>query len=235
MKRDLAEKKRSDGVTERHQDNPEFKNRRYNLNESTEFVPSVLRGLWQDPAVKTALMRKLYLEPPAEMVSQLRIHEEFEYVFTAADRFQNIHIDIPPKYMSFVFYVPERTLTADEEEKNATILYDHDLKPRYAAKYRDNSLCIFVPHFTSYHGFSSTIPRDALVMFYVNPDELASWQSLRQDDKDQPPFNGLLDSIEAKLLRYPLKQFGANKNLIAEQRRMSRVNAPRGRVLRDLT
>ena len=139
----------------------------------------------------------------------MSIHSEFEFFFTKAGRFQNIHIDIPPKFMSFVFYVPEFPVPAAEEERNATILYDKSLTAHYPARFRANSVCVFVPHFYSYHGFSSTIDRDVLVMFYVNPDELRKWQELRREKNEEPPFTGLLDAVEAKLRLHPLIEFGA--------------------------
>jgi hypothetical protein len=92
-----------------------------------------------------SLLSKFYIAPKQEFCSLLCIHEEFEYIFTAAGRFQNIHVDIPPKYLSFVFYIPECEVTSDEAEKNATILYDRNLTPQHKARFQANSVCVFAP------------------------------------------------------------------------------------------
>jgi len=233
IRRHMLSFKTGDNVQDRIQDNPAFKNRRFNLVSNTDDVVEHVRGIFSDPSVKQALLQKFFRSPPRELLRSLTIHEEFEYIFTEARRFQNIHIDIPPKFMSFVFYIPERPVDPFEEERNATILYDKSLKPHYHARYVANSVCIFAPHFCSYHGFDSTIPRDVLVMFYIHPAEFRKWRELRQKKKDEPPFTGLLDSIESKLRRYSLIEFGDDDARLLKERRECRVNAPQGRVLRD--
>lgn len=228
----LQRHKYGSAVIERNQDNPSFKNRRYNLERDQGVVARTLHAVFSDREVKQALLRKFYLRPTADLCAALRIHEEFEYVYTPAGKFQNIHVDIPPKFMSFVFYIPEREASEEEELHNATILYDRNLNPNYRARFRANSVCVFVPHFASYHGFSSTMERDALVMFYVDPAELDTWNQLRAEDGDSPPFAGIRDAIEAKLLRHPLIEFGADPERVAAEKATCLVNAPQGRVMR---
>ena len=223
--------KHGDNLQDRHQDNPAFLNKRYNLLANSDEVVNCFRAVFSDADVKHALLKKFYITPSRELIDSLVIHEEFEYFFTKAGRFQNIHVDIPPKFMSFVFYIPEHPVPAEEEERNATILYDKSLTPHYPARFRANSVGMFVPHFYSYHGFSSTIDRDVLVMFYVNGEELQGWRNMRQQKKDEPPFTGLLDAVESKLRRYPLIEFGADEQRLLAERGACRVNAPQGRVI----
>jgi hypothetical protein len=223
--------KHSDKVHDRHQDNPAFMNKRYNLAESTDDVVQCIRGIFSDPEVKQALLKKFYISPTRELADALEIHTEFEYTFTKGRRFQNIHVDIPPKFVSFVFYIPEHPVAPEEEERNATILYDKELKPHYAARFRANSVCSFVPHFYSYHGFASTIDRDVLVMFYVNGEYMRKWYQARAQAKDEPPFNVLRDAIEEKLRAYPLKEFEGSEARILAEREACLVNAPLGRIL----
>ncbi len=90
---------------------------------------------------------------------------------------------------------------------------------------------MFAPHFHSYHGFSSTIDRDVMVMFYVDPDAVQRWRDIRQQRPEAPPFNDLLDEIEAKLRAHPLIEFGADEGRLLAERAACRVNAPQGRVL----
>jgi hypothetical protein len=222
--------KNSDEVQERHQDNPDFVNERYNVFHSTEAVVDRVRAIFSDPEVKRRLLGKFYVSPSPALIESLSIHDEFEYVFTKAGRFQNIHIDIPPKYLSFVFYIPLVDVSPQEEERNATILYDKTLKPHYRARFTSNSVCVFVPHFHSYHGFSSTIDRDVLVMFYVNPDQLRSWQAMRAAREEAPPYTDLLDSVESKLRLHPLIEFASGEQRLLAERAACLVNAPQGRV-----
>ena len=53
-------------------------------------------------------------------------------------------LPVPPmsKVMSFVFYLPDHEVSDEEEQRNATVLYDRDLKPVYGARFRRNSVCI---------------------------------------------------------------------------------------------
>ena len=225
--------KYGDGVQDRPQDNPAFVNQRYNLFTSTDDVVECIRAVFSSPDVKQALLEKFYFAPLQALANSLSIHDEFEYIFTKAAWFQNIHVDIPPKFISFVFYIPAHVVSPAEEERNATILYDKSLVPHFQARFRPNSVCIFVPHFYTYHGFSSTIDRDVLVMFYVNREELQSWQLLRRQEEEQPPFADLLDAIERKLRSYPLKEFGGTERRLLVERSECLVNAPQGRVLRS--
>ncbi len=219
---------------DRHQDNPRFKTGRFNLVDCDEAVISTFRAAFADPEVMTAVMARFFLDPRPIVGDGLTIHNEFEYTFTRAGRFQNIHVDIPPKYLSFVFYIPERA-TGDEAEElaNATILYDENLQPRRCARFRRNSVCIFAPHYTTYHGFASTMDRDVLVMFYVHPGELAAWRAMRLSRGDEAPFTGVRDLIEDKLRRHPLIEFGQDDAALRGAREACRINAPQGRVLPD--
>lgn len=223
--------KGTDKMQPRAQDNAKFVNRRYNLVESGDQLILQLRAIFQDEVVKKALFSKFYLFPENMDHENVVIHKEFEYVFCEADRFQNMHIDIPPKIMSFVFYIPESKVSEDQEKKNATILYDKNLKPQYGARFRKNSVCIFVPHFYSYHGFSSTMERDVLVMFYVNRKIMNNWK--KNTKNESPPFTELLDIAEEKIRAYPLIEYGDDLDRIKAERNECRINAPNGRVMVD--
>ena len=222
--------KNGPNIQERHQDSGEYVNQRLNLFESTEPVIDRFRAIFSSPSVKLRLLQKFYDSPSEQLEKSLEIHEEFEFVFTKAGRFQNIHIDIPPKFLSFVFYIPDGPVSPEEEERNATILYGRDLMPRYQARYKENSVCIFAPHFYSYHGFSSTIQRDALVMFYISQAERENWAQAR--NKDTPPYAGLKDAIEQKLRTYPLLEYRDGEPKLIAEREDCKVNAPKGRVIR---
>ncbi len=218
---------------DRHQDNPQFLTARFNLVGCDDEVIRAFRTAFSDRQVISALAAKFFLDPGAVVESGLTIHDEFEYTFTRAGRFQNIHVDIPPKFLSFVFYIPEHEgLTGEQELQNATILYGGDLEPRHGARFRRNSVCIFAPHFQTYHGFASTMDRDVLVMFYVNPPELDRWQRMRAEGGDVAPFEGIRELIADKLRRHPPIELGRDEAALERQRRACRINAPQGRVLR---
>ena len=216
----------------RLQDNPEFTNRRFNLIGSQDEVIAQFHALWSDQEVKAAAFRKFYLDSCIkDLARDAVIHEEFEYTFSLPARFQNIHVDIPPKVLSFVFYLPDGQVDEETEKKNATILYDKELVPRYSARFRRNSVCLFAAHYYSYHGFSSTIERDALVMFLVVPSEMERWRRLRTNE--DKPFDGILTAISEKMQRYPLLEYGTDPAIRDAERNACRINAPKGRVLVD--
>lgn len=232
LRENMLSYKHSDKVQDRLQDNKDFVNQRYNLVDSPDLVIQQFHAIFSDPEIKTAILSKYYIEATPDLINGTRIHDEFEYVFCAADRFQNIHVDIPPKVASFVFYIPEREdITEEEEIQNATILYDRDLKPKYGARFRPNSVCSFVSHFYSYHGFASKTERDVLVMFYIHKGEYEHWKKARSNDK--PPYTGVLDAIEAKVKRLPLIEYGTDPERIAAERAACQINAPKGRIMLD--
>jgi hypothetical protein len=217
----------------RLQDNKAFTNDRYSLVDNDDIETRYLHGLFSDHEIKHGLLKKFYLEPDSSLARMLRIHEEFEYVYTARDRFQNLHVDIPAKFLSLVFYFPDRKLSEEEQRLNATILYDKDLKPHYQARYSENSVCIFAPHFHTYHGFSTTIDRTALVMFYVDSELIEKHLRIVREAKPARRLEAFKDTVQSKLEAYPLLEYGAGHGRIIAERMQCRVNAPRGRVIRD--
>ena len=220
-------------IQDRLQDNPSFINKRFNLQNDQDEPVASIRALFSDREIMRALLAKFYVDPSDVLIDALHIHKEFEFFFTTAGRFQNIHIDIPPKFLSFVFYIPERETDPADALRNGTILYDKNLQPHYKARFAANSACVFAPHFSTYHGFASTIDRDVLVMFYINRDALETWRAIRRDVGDVAPFTGLLDAVEDKVTAHPLIEFAGDGGRLAAERSACRVNAPDGRVLRD--
>jgi len=135
--------------------------------------------------------------------------------------------------VSFVFYIPESDeLKDDDTLKNSTVLYDKNLNPCYKAKYIPNSVCIFAPHFYSYHGFDTTIERTALVMFYINEklfDEYAEnvakiHRKLGFDRK----FLSFKTNICDKLTKFPLLEY--RDKSITDEMRNCKINGENGRV-----
>ena len=231
LKEYMHARKTPEDMSDRLQDNPGFVNRRYNLVADGNPAIRILRETFSDPEVKSAFLSGFYSECDERLLSALEIHKEFEFVYCEPGRFQNIHVDIPPKFMSFVFYFPDTELGTDDELKNATILYDRNLEPRYGARFIRNSVCVFVPHFYSYHGFSTTVDRDVLVMFYINGDELQRWDAAKAEDA--APFDVLKDATERKIRNFPLIEYGSDDEKIRRERNLCLVNAPRGRVIRS--
>ena len=219
---------------DRLQDNSAFVNRRYSLVSDVHPAIAMFRRLFSDPDVKQALLSHFYLTPDSCLVDDLSIHSEFEFTFTKAGRHQNIHVDIPPKFLSFVFYLPEEEFSRQDAEQNATLLYDRNLSPVPAAAYEANSACVFAPHFNSYHGFSSTRYRDVLVMFYISQEYLEKWWDMNRAETEQPPYTAIRDLIEAKLRDHTLVEFGRSENRILSERAGCLINAPLGRVMQGL-
>ena len=217
----------------RFQDNPAYTNSRFNLVGHPSETIRVIEEVFSDTEIKIALLSPFYLSATESLADCLRVHDEFELTFTQPDRFQRIHVDIPPKYISMVFYLPNKGLTHDEKISNATVLYDKALHPTFVAEYSANSLFAFAPHFYSYHGFSTTIARPAMVLFYVNRLELKTWNENVRAGRDKPPFGFIKDSIARKLEQHPLREYGDDVRRIIDERERCRINAPLGRVLRE--
>ena len=226
----MLEKKYGSQTQERRQDSALFVNTRFNLVGSEDEAVVLFRAIFEDERVKERLFALFYVDPQT-VANACVIHKEFEFFFTKADRFQNIHVDIPPKCLSFVFYLPETEVDPEMAQRNATVLYDEELEPHYRASFKPNSVCVFAPHFSSYHGFSSTIDRDVLVMFYVDNELMQEWREVRRTTGDVSPFDGVRDAIHRKLTLYPQKAFPTVAAL-EDQRRACLVNAPDGRVMR---
>lgn len=219
-------------LLDRPQDSELFVNKRFSLVGNTDVETQYIHALFSDTDIKMAFLRKFFLDVDATFAESLKIHEEFEYMYTAAGRFQNIHVDIPPKFISFVFYFPEREVNPEEEERNATVIYDRELEARYAARYRPNSVCVFAPHFHSYHGFSSTIDREVLVMFYISPNEMKRWQEIRGAEEAEP-YDAIRIAIDEKIERHPMIEFGRDPMARQIAREACLINAPRGRIMKD--
>lgn len=223
-------------VQNRNQDSNKFTNRRYNFTDSNDEIILLFKQIFQDEDIKKAMFANFFINPSV-FLKNMKIHDkEFEVVFTEKDRFQNIHVDIPSKFVSLVFYLPEVstpfTLSKAEIDHNSTVLYDKSMTPIYSGKYKSNSVCIFAPHFYSYHGFATTIERTAIVLFYIDEKLLDEHDSkigkarLRRTEIDYKIFK---NNIFDKLNSYPLIEY-RDKNL-EDVMRDCKINAPNGRVL----
>ncbi len=218
----------------RGQDSKLYQNTRYNFSADASSLIAILRSVFADSDVKQAFLGKFYRTDLDALSDSLSIHEfEFEFTFTEPNRFQNIHLDIPPKYLSFVFYMPNETLGAEDERLNATVLYDKDAQPHHPAKYRGNSVALFAPHFYSAHGNSTTIERPAMVLFYINKKDLEEWNTMTRSEKDVAPYEEYKNFTQRKIERYPLIEYGDCSDKIKLERADCRANAPRARVLRS--
>jgi len=211
----------------RLQDNKSFVNNRYSIADSTDSTLKTFYNLFEDKDIKLALLKKFFTSPQKFINSISVFKEELEFVYTEGSKFQNIHVDIPSKYISTVFYFPDTILSEQEQLDNGTILYDKNMTPIKKSKYKPNSVCIFAQHFYSYHGFNTTIDRNSLVLFYVNNDTIRrDLQATTSSLKERTDFK---NSIFDKLTEHPLIEY-KNKNLRNEYN-MCKINGNKGRVL----
>jgi hypothetical protein len=220
--------KYSKNLGTRKYDNKSFINLRFNLEKKEEKCIEILYNLFMDLDIKLAFLQKFYNIPKntLENITNKLFVKEFEFVYTDIDKFQTIHVDIPAKFLSFVFYIPEITssLTTNDEYKNGTILYDENLNPIYKTKYKDNSISIFAPHFYSYHGFNTTIiNRNTLILFYYKNDLLF--------DHENSSIDNFKKNIKSKIINYPLLEY-QNIN-IDDIFHKSKINNPSGRIIKN--
>jgi hypothetical protein len=228
----MIEFRRNQDFQERRQDSALYVNRRRSLAKEEGVEVQYVIRLFSDRDVKRALLAKFYLDASDEFVDSLKIHrQEFEFTFTGPNLKQDVHVDIPAKFLSCVFYFPEVEPTAEEARLNGTVLYDKALRPAVITEYRPNSVGIFAPHFYSYHGFATTINRQALVLFYNNDRRRFGWLVAKLTDR--PPFKSLKSGIASKLAKHPLIEYGADRQVVEQEMSQCLVNAPQGRVKID--
>lgn len=218
-------------ILTRGQDNKSFTNNRYPIYNNTKYEElKTFINIFESKQVKNALLSKFYKEP-SKFLNNINIHRnECEFVYTPQNKFQNIHTDIPSKFLSLVFYFPSNeNLSEKEKYENGTILYDTELNPVQKAKFIPNSVCIFAPHLYSYHGFNTTIERTALVMFYIH-DILHKEheESLQQKRSTESKINVFKSQMLKKVQSFPLIEY-ESKNIL-ESFSNCKINAPLGRI-----
>lgn len=224
--------KETSATADRFQDNAAFTTRRLSLAEDPSPACRYLKALMSDQRTKAALLRKFYTQVDGDFVDAVTLHErEFEFTFCAPGWSQDVHVDIPSKYISIVLYFPDEGLSAEDWARNSTVLYSRVLEPTNAGAYRANAAAVFAPHLHTYHGFSTTCSRDALVMFLIDPVEKADWEAA-EPAREVAPFDLFRSFAAAKLRRRPMIEY-AERNLDI-QRAVDEclVNAPFGRVRR---
>jgi len=224
-------------VQNRNQDSNIFMNRRYNFTDSNDEIILLFKQIFEDADIKQALFSKFFVNS-STFLKNIKLHDkEFEVVFTEKNRFQNIHVDIPSKFLSLVFYLPEVStpfeLSESEIANNSTVLYDKSMNPVHSAKYKSNSVCVFAPHFYSYHGFATTIERTAIVLFYIDEKLLNEHDSkiaeVDRQKRKEIDFKTFKNNILLKLKEFPLIEY-KDENL-EEIMSDCKINAPNGRVL----
>ena len=232
LRRLMEQLKKSGTQADRRQDSPLYVTRRSPLYESANPHAMHLRRIFDDPDVIRAFLSRFYLQPD-DLVGRLSILDrEFEFTHSEPARFQNVHCDLPSKYLSFVIYFPQDGITEEQERDNATVLYDRDVNPVHAVRFRQNSSVCFASHFRSYHGFSTTISRDALVMFIVDRTLDDAWFAARPW-AETAPFPLWAERMTHKLRTSPMIEFGDDPDAIAAALATTHVNAAEGRVLVD--
>lgn len=213
-------------IQARHQDNKNFVNNKFSLTYSNDPDLKSFCELFSDKDIKLAFLQKFFVNPD-KFVNNISIFkEECEFVYTPSNKTQDIHVDIPSKYISLVFYLPDDILSEEEQYNNSTILYDSNMKPVKKAKYLPNSVCVFAQHFYSYHGFDTTVDRNALVMFYVNNTILN--EDLRATENTEFERKKFKDNILQKMKNHPLKEY-QGKDLMKIYNNC-KINANKGRV-----
>lgn len=208
----------------RTQDNPtNYINKKFEFNSVKDETIDLFKNIFESQDVKQSILTKFFVNP--EKINIQIFKDEIEFVYTSKNKFQNIHTDLPSKFLSLVFYFPDDVNLEEQQQlDNGTILYDKNLNIVKKAKFIPNSVCIFSSHFKSYHGFSTTIERTALVMFYINRDLYDKHQKTNNND-----VNIFKNNMLDKLTLYPMLEY-VNKNL-EKEKETSKINAPFGRVV----
>jgi hypothetical protein len=70
-------------------------------------------------------------------------------------------------------------------------------------------------------------------MFYVDSELIEKHLRIVREAKPARRLEAFKDTVQSKLEAYPLLEYGAGHGRIIAERMQCRVNAPRGRVIRD--
>lgn len=209
----------------RHQDSKEFINSNLPIFNDPDF--QIFREILGNKRFMKEILDRFYSKVTRNLLNNTNIHDkEFEFVYSRAGRFQNIHIDVPFKLLSFVLYFPETELSVEDQFKNGTVLYDKEMNPCHSARFKGNSLAIFAPHYYSYHGFHTSVDRMAMVCFYKNKE----WQV------DNSNNENIKSAVEKRILKTGLREYNdangeSDVNKIKRERKNCKINAPSGRVM----
>ena len=216
-------------TSNRLQDNKSFVNNKYSIIDSNDLVLQTFHKLFSDKEIIKSIFNKFFINT-LDFLNKISVYDyECEFVYTDANKFQSIHVDIPSKFVSMVFYFPDSVLSDEEQLKNGTVLYDDDIIPVYNSRYLPNSVCIFAPHLYSYHGFHTTIERNSLVLFYVHEDLIKDNLKAAPKTKSNIEIIDFKKSVVDKLKKYRLIEY-RDKNLDEESKK-SKINYNKGRVV----
>ena len=224
--------KYNENLQDRNWDNPNFINKKLSLKDINDYEIGVVRQVFDDNEIKSALMKKFYY---GHHIDEMDFNHDLQFVFTDENRFQRIHTDIPAQFISVNFYIPEDELTEQEELDNGTILYDKDLNPCKVSKFVPNSVSFMAPHFYSYHGFNTTIKnRNTLLFFYAQKDLIKRFYDNSKNQNGEQDPDKFKDVIQWKISKYRLIEYGSDDleflNKIIKEKSDCKVNTLNGRI-----
>jgi hypothetical protein len=227
--------KYNETLKDRNWDNPNFMNKRFPLTDVNDLEINIVREVFDDVDIKSALMNKFYF---GNHIDEMVFNHDMQFVFTDGDRFQRIHTDIPAQFISVNFYMPEDDITEVEELDNGTILYDKELNPCKIVRYKGNSVSFFAPHFYSYHGFNTTIKnRNTLLFFYAQKDLIKRFYDNSKNQNGEQNPDKFKDVIQWKISKYRLIEYGSDDleflTKLIKEKSDCKVNTLNGRIESD--
>ncbi|MFN3233296.1 MAG: hypothetical protein ACE363_14230 [Alphaproteobacteria bacterium] len=191
----------------------------------------LLYRLFSDHEIKTSLLERFYQENTGHLAGLLTLdHVRFGFTTSPPEGYTEVHLDVPPKYLSFVFYFPGENVETPDQGMNGTVLYDASLTPHYKVPFKANSGFVFAPHFHSYHAYLPTIRRTAFVMSYARRRDNVLWRLVERARCDRPPFFVFKWMVQRKLTAHPLKEYGSDAKAVSRARAACLVDGATGRV-----
>jgi len=230
LKKQMLYYKYNSLLQDRNWDHPNFINKKYHLTNINDDTITVVKNIFNSDKIKQAFLEKFYIE--YTKCDKIVFEKDLQFVFTEKDKFQRIHTDIPAQYLSVVFYLPEDEISVEDELNNGTILYDKNLQPHKVAKFKNNSLCCFAPHFYSYHGFNTTINnRNTMLFFYANEDYLTRFYDNINNENGDMNVENFKNIIEKKITKYKLIEYGLDNNKIIIEKERCKIDGLNGRIM----
>jgi hypothetical protein len=192
---------------------------RYSFARAPEKPVRHVRALFSDDDVKRAILERFFTTVDGRLLDEVCIWDHaFEFTFSPPGKAQHTHVDWPTKFVSLIIYFPDEVLGTDEQLANATMFYDRDLVAQPIARFAPNRAAMFAAHFESYHGFSTTRDRDALVVFYLNTRVMDAWRN-GDAEAAEPTVEAFKDAVQRKMTEYPLREFPTSADVQASRER----------------
>lgn len=202
----------------------------YKLSNDNSEEILIIKKIFNDSDIKKSLLNYFYSD--ITFVNDLTIYNDFQFVYSKKNTKHEIHVDMPYKLLSIIFYLPSDDITENEKKKSGTMFYSDELEICGINKFEHNTVTIFAPHSRSYHGFDISVDcRCSMILFLTDIEIENQYQIITANKNDSFEINYVKNIIFNKINKYPLLEYSNyTNNEIKYIINNSRINGRCGRV-----